>query len=127
MSTVQTPKWLEDVKEASPLFGDYLQEVLACKLARVLPNNCVLLEDDKVSSSLLIVERICENIYYCPQCDDCSLLNMKPDFQNVQKDHCLHIFVANILIGKQSLERFKIAPKCNLVVDMVVIQVHVLF
>ena len=99
MSTVQTPKWLQDVKEASPLFGDYLQEVLACKLARVLPNNCVLLEDDKVSSSLLIVERICENIYYCPQCDDCSLLNMKPDFQNVQKDHCLHTFVANIFIG----------------------------
>ena len=49
MSTLETPKWLEILKEAGPLFGDYLQEALASKLARVLPNNCVLLPDELFS------------------------------------------------------------------------------
>ena len=50
MGTMQTPMWLEVVKEAGPLFGEYLQEALASKLARVLPNNCVLLPHDKAYS-----------------------------------------------------------------------------
>ena len=58
MSTMETPMWLEVVKEAGPLFGEYLQEALASKLARVLPNNCVLLPHDKAKTSLLIKEYI---------------------------------------------------------------------
>ena len=76
MSTMHTPMWLKIVKEAGPLFGDYMQEALASKLARVLPNNCVLLPHDKVKTSLLIVEKI-SKLLYCPLCDNCSLLNMK--------------------------------------------------
>ena len=56
MSTMHITMWLKIVKDAGPLFGDYLQEALASKLARVLPNNCVLLPHDKVKTSLLIVE-----------------------------------------------------------------------
>ena len=69
MSTLETPKWLEILKEAGPLFGDYLQEALASKLARVLPNNCVLLPDELFSVWNMI------------------------DKTNV-KDHCKHTFVA---------------------------------
>ena len=91
MSTLETPKWLEILKEAGPLFGDYLQEALASKLARVLPNNCVLLPDERVKNSFLVVEQIF-NVLYCPLCDDCSVWNMI-DKTNV-KDHCKHTFVA---------------------------------
>lgn len=91
MSTLETPKWLEILKEAGPLFGDYLQEALASKLARVLPNNCVLLPDKRVKNSFLVVEQIF-NMLYCPLCDDCSVWNMI-DKTNV-KDHCKHTFVA---------------------------------
>ena len=35
--------WINIVQEAGSLFGGYLQEALASKLSRVLPNNCVLL------------------------------------------------------------------------------------
>ena len=56
MSTSQ--QWLELVQGAGALFGSYLQEALASKFARVLPNNVCLLPDDKVKSSLLIVEKI---------------------------------------------------------------------
>ena len=54
MSTSQ--QWLELVQGAGALFGSYLQEALASKFARVLPNNVGLLPDDKVKTSLLIVE-----------------------------------------------------------------------
>ena len=91
MSTLETPKWLEILKEAGPLFGDYLQEALASKLARVLPNNYVLLPDERVKNSFLVVEQII-NVLYCPVCDDCSVWNMI-DKTNV-KDHCKHTFVA---------------------------------
>ena len=73
------------------MFGDYLQEALASKLARVLPNNCVLLPDERVKNSFLVVEQII-NVLYCPVCDDCSVWNMI-DKTNV-KDHCKHTFVA---------------------------------
>ena len=92
---MHTPMWLKIVKEAGPLFGDYMQEALASKLARVLPNNCVLLPHDKVKTSLLIVEKI-SNLLYCPLCDNCSLLNMKNVDQSNEKEHCKHTFVANI-------------------------------
>ena len=98
MSTITTPLWLEAVKEAGPLLRDYLQDAMACKLTRVLPNKCVLIQNDKVKT-LLIVERTCENIFFCPICDDCSLLNMKTQFEEVKKDHCVHTFVAKILMG----------------------------
>ena len=94
MSTLETPKWLEILKEAGPLFGDYLQEALASKLARVLPNNCVLLPDERVKNSFLVVEQIF-NMLYCPLCDDCSVWNMI-DKTNV-KDHCKHTFVAKTI------------------------------
>ena len=65
MSTLETPKWLEILKEAGPLFGDYLQEALASKLARVLPNNCVLLPDELLSRSSTCYIVHCVTIVPC--------------------------------------------------------------
>ena len=52
-----------------------------------LPNNCVLFPHDKVKNSLLIIENI-SNLLYCPDCDDCLILNMKNiDKTNVKEEH----------------------------------------
>ena len=96
-------RWVNIVREAGPLFGGYLQEALASKLSRVLPNNCVLLPQDKEKTSLIVVERH-QNLFFCPECDDCSVLNTN-DKANVSKDHCKHTFVAKTLMdGSESTE-----------------------
>ena len=100
--------WLEIVKEAGPLFGDYLQEALASKLARVLPNNCVLLPHDKVKTSLLIVEKIPKLLYWS-LCDDCLLLNMKNFDRSNEKEHCKHTFVANISLEQSETNTLDLA------------------
>ena len=112
MSTSQ--QWLELVQGAGALFGSYLQEALASKFARVLPNNVCLLPDDKVKSSLLIVEKI-SNLLFCHTCDDGSILNLK-DQTNVNKEHCTHTFVANTLMENSDKTSFDVADKDNIFV-----------
>ena len=99
---------------AGALFGSYLQEALASKFARVLPNNVCLLPDDKVKSSLLIVEKI-SNLLFCHTCDDGSILNLK-DQTNVNKEHCTHTFVANTLMENSDKTSFDVADKDNIFV-----------
>ena len=69
-------QWYEAVTTASTTFGSYVEDILGTKLARALPNNVILLPSDKVKLSLLLVERLSSDIWYCPECDDAAKLNM---------------------------------------------------
>ena len=73
-----------------------------------------LLPDDKVKSSLLIVEKI-SNLLFCHTCDDGSILNLK-DQTNVNKEHCTHTFVANTLMENSDKTSFDVADKDNIFV-----------
>ena len=61
-----------------------------------MPNNVILLPSDKVKLSLLLVERLSSDIWYCPECDDAAKLNMN-GVRMVEKEDCKHIFASKIL------------------------------
>ena len=81
---------------SSTTFGNYVEDILGTKLARALPNNVILLPSDKVKLSLLLVERLSSDIWYCPECDDAAKLNMN-GVRMVEKEDCKHIFASKIL------------------------------
>ena len=60
-------QWYEAVTKASTTFGNYVEDILGTKLARALPNNVILLPSDKVKLSLLLIERLSSDIWYCPE------------------------------------------------------------
>ena len=95
MSTV----WYETVTKACPLFGDYVEDIITKKLARALPNNVIMMPSDKVKNSLILVEHFSSDIWFCPECDDCSTLNMIQNNAEVKKEDCKHTFAAKILTG----------------------------
>ena len=89
-------QWYEAVTKASTTFGNYVEDILGTKLARALPNNVILLPSDKVKLSLLLIERLSSDIWYCPECDDAAKLNMN-GVGKVEKEDCKHIFAGKLL------------------------------
>ena len=89
-------QWYEAVTKASTTFGNYVEDILCTKLARALPNNVILLPSDKVKLSLLLIERLSSDIWYCPECDDAAKLNMN-GVGKVEKEDCKHIFAGKLL------------------------------
>ena len=89
-------QWYEAVTTASTTFGSYVEDILGTKLAWALPNNVILLPSDKVKLSLLLVERLSSDIWYCPECDDAAKLNMN-GVGKVEKEDCKHIFAGKLL------------------------------
>ena len=63
-------KWYEQVTNADPLFGGYVEEILGEKLTRALPNHVVMVP------SVLMIEKLTPTVWYCPECDDCSKWNL---------------------------------------------------
>ena len=73
-------------------FGNYVEDILATKF----PNIVVLMPSDKVKHSLLLVERLSSDIWYCPEDDDAAKLNMK-GVVKVGKEDCKHTFAGQLL------------------------------
>ena len=43
-------KWYEQVTNASPLFGEYVEEILGNKMSRALPNHVVMVPSDQAKN-----------------------------------------------------------------------------
>ena len=43
-------KWYEYVTNASPLFGEYVEEILGNKMSRALPNHVVMVPSDQAKN-----------------------------------------------------------------------------
>ena len=90
--------------DASPVTREYVEDILGNQLARALPNNLTMLPSDKARNSLLLIEKFHTGIWFCPECDDGSVMNMiQNDIHVGKKDDCKHIFAAKIL-GKMAKE-----------------------
>ena len=85
-------KWYEAVTTACTSFGNYVEDILATKL----PNIVVLMPSDKVKHSLLLVERLSSDIWYCPEDDDAAKLNMN-GVVKAGKEDCKHTFAGQLL------------------------------
>ena len=69
-------KWYEQVTNADPLFGGYVEEILGEKLTRALPNHVVMMPSVPTVPSVLLIEKLTPTVWYCPECDDCSKWNL---------------------------------------------------
>ena len=65
--------------------------------AQTLPNMFTMLPSDKVKNSLLLIEKLESDFWFCPECDDCSVMNMKLTNDLAKKDDCKHSFAAKVL------------------------------
>ena len=94
---VKMSQWYEVVSKAEPEFRSYVEDILANQLARTLPNMVTMLPSDKVKNSLLLIEKLESDFWFCPECDDCSVMNMKLTNDLAKKDDCKHLFAAKVL------------------------------
>ena len=50
-----------------------------------------------VVSGQWLIEKLESDFWFCPECDDCSVMNMKLTNDLAKKDDCKHLFAAKVL------------------------------
>ena len=66
----QEKQWYDMVVEAGPEMEEYFHKILACKYARILPNDCTLLPKLEGSNGFLLVQKLHRKFFFCLECGE---------------------------------------------------------
>ena len=100
------------VVEAGPEMEEYFHKILACKYARILPNDCTLLPKLEGSNGFLLVQKLHRKFFFCPECGEyATMQNISEDSDKacIEATYCIHSKAAKILEKKDD----KNAPYLN--------------
>ena len=105
--SVKTMKWYHRVTEAGPDFKNYFNEVLSCNYSRQIPNNTTVLPKEGTKNSFILIQKLHNKFFFCPECDDCGTkfnLNMDSEEAHIEKAYCKHALAASILETKDNIK-----------------------
>lgn len=99
-------KWYDKVAAAGPEFKEYFNEVLSSNFFRQLPNKSTLVPKGDSKNSFLVIQKLHNKFFFCPECDDCAKINIKEDAEEsqVKERYCKHSIAAEIIEKKDNVK-----------------------